>query len=92
MTTQQSPVQSAYTVADARYVLSLVYCVDCVPMDGDMGHSRPWAPGLGTAECCRCHCTYTPDLRLWIASEAAGRAWAERENAAIDAHRAEQAS
>lgn len=74
-----------YTLAQARWILSHVYCVHHVPADSDAGFARDWIPGMAEAECCRCGCTLGADLRIWIASEKAAAAWLEKENAAIDA-------
>jgi hypothetical protein len=70
-----------YTLAEARYILSHVYCVACLPDDG--GWVYPWAPGAGEALCSRCPCRITPDLRLYVATEEKARAWLAIENAAI---------
>lgn len=71
-----------YTLAEARYILSHVYCVSCLPEDD--GFVYAWAPGAGLAECCRCPCRVTLDLRLHVVSERAASVWLVRENAAID--------
>ena len=72
-------MSAPYTLAEARWILSHVYCSLCVPEDGEAGFSTRWFPGVGNAECCRCHGRDVPDLRLWVASESAARAWLERE-------------
>lgn len=77
-----------YTLAEARFILSHVYCVLCLP--GDDGWVYPWAPGAGEALCCRCDCRETADLRLYVATEARAAAWLVLENAAVDAHNATQ--
>jgi hypothetical protein len=70
-----------YTLAEARYILSHVYCVACLPNDG--GWIYPWAPGAGEALCSRCTCRLIPDLRLYVATKEKAQAWLERENAAL---------
>lgn len=77
----QVPCSGRYTLAQARYILSHVYCVLCVPEDSDAGYSRPWFPGLCLGECIKCVSHCGPDLRVWIASEAAAKAWLVAENA-----------
>jgi hypothetical protein len=78
-----------YTLAEARYILSGVYCVLCLPEDGEDGFaSVRWFPGCGTPECAKCGDGCVPDLRIWIASEKAAARWLARENAAIDAYNA----
>lgn len=74
--------QRPYTLAEARWILSHTYCVFHVPEDGEAGFSRPWFPGLGNAECCRCNGALVEDLRVWIASEKAAAEWLAVENAA----------
>ena len=68
-----------YTLAEARFILSHVYCVLCLPEDD--GWTYQWAPGAGTPECCRCHCTDTRDLRLYVATVRKAQKWLDRENA-----------
>ncbi len=85
-------LQRLWTLAEARYILSHVFCVLCVPEDSTAGFSRPWFAGVGLAECCRCPCTETADLRLWIASVSAAKEWLVTENAAIEAHNAKRES
>lgn len=75
-----------YTLAEARFVLSHVFCVHCLP-SGD-GFVYPWAPGAGEALCSRCPSRVTADLRLYVASEREASEWLVRENAAIDAFNA----
>ncbi len=84
--------QRPWTLPEARYILSHVFCVLCVPEDGEDGFSRPWFAGVGLAECCRCPCILTADLRLWIASESAARRWLAVENAAIKKWNAKRAA
>lgn len=77
-----------YTLAEARYILSHVYCVLCVPESGEEGFSTRWFPGVGIRECARCadHCA--ADLRIWVASEKAAARWLVAENAAVAAYNA----
>lgn len=72
---------SAYTLAQARFILSHVYCVGHLPT-GD-GWVYPWSHGAGEALCARCSCREPEDLRLYVASVAEASAWLERENAAV---------
>ena len=82
MSAAVGPIPRLYTLAQARWILSRVLCVDCLPEDGPDGFATRWFPGIGNAECCRCPCTAMADLRLWIASEAAAERWRDAENAA----------
>lgn len=75
-----------YTLPESRWILSHVYCVHHVPEDGSEGFSRPWIPGMAEHECCKCGDRCGADLRIWIASESAARAWLTLENAAIEAY------
>lgn len=77
--------QRLYTLAQARWILSRVLCVDCLPEDGLDGFATAWFPGIGNAECSRCPCTTMADLRLWLASESAAERWRDAENAALRA-------
>ena len=77
-----------YTLAEARFVLSHVYCVGHVP-EGE-GWVYPWSVGAGESLCCRCSCRKPADLRLYVASVAEAIEWLERENAFVDAYRAER--
>jgi hypothetical protein len=79
-----------YTLRDARFILSHVYCVHHVP-ESD-GFTYAWAPGAGEPLCCRCTCRNTLDLRLYVASEREAKEWLEKENAAIDAYNAGRAA
>lgn len=72
-------MSAPYTLAEARWILSHVYCCLCCPEAGEAGFATRWFPGVGLAECCRCRCIDVRDLRLWVASESAARAWLERE-------------
>lgn len=72
-----------YTLAEARYILSGVYCVHHLP-DSD-GWVYRWSHGAGEPLCRRCRCRVVADLRLHVASEREAAAWLEAENAAIDA-------
>jgi hypothetical protein len=74
-----------YTLAEARWILSHVYCVHHVPEDGAAGFSVAWIPGMAEHECSQCGDRCGADLRIWIASEAAARAWLAVENAAVTA-------
>ena len=67
-----------YTLAEARFILSHVYCVHCLPDDD--GWVYPYASWNGEALCCRCPERFIPDLRLYIATERKAREWLEREN------------
>lgn len=69
-----------YTIPEARFILSHVYCALCLPQDD--GWTYQWAPGAGTPECCRCACTDTRDLRLYVATERKAREWIANETAA----------
>jgi hypothetical protein len=80
--------QRPYTLPEARYILSHVYCCLCVPEDGEDGFSSQWFPGIGLAECCRCVSHVVPDLRIWVASEKAAARWLAKETAAIEAYNA----
>ncbi len=82
MSAASGPIPRLYTLAQARWILSRVLCVDCLPEDGPDGFATRWFPGIGNAECSRCPCTIMADLRLWIASETAAERWRESENAA----------
>ena len=77
-----------YTLAEARLILSHVYCVGCLP-DSD-GWVYPWSIGAGECLCSRCPCRLPADLRLHVASEREAAEWLEKENAAIDAFNAER--
>lgn len=72
-----------YALAEARYILSHVYCVSCLPDDD--GWIYEWRPGIAEAECCRCPCRTGADLRLYVASVRKATEWMVKENAAIDA-------
>ena len=69
------------TLAEARYILSHVYCVHHLPQDD--GWIYRWAPGAGEPLCCRCDCREPADLRLYVATETKAAAWLQRESAAI---------
>lgn len=71
-----------YTLAQARLILSHVYCVHCLPEGG--GWVYPWAVGAGEALCSRCPCRVPEDLRLYVASNEEAAAWLAKENAAIE--------
>ncbi len=75
-----------YTLAEARLILSHVYCVGHVP-DSD-GWDYPWSVGAGEALCCRCSCREPADLRLYVASEREAAEWLAKENAFVDAYNA----
>lgn len=77
-----------YTLAEARYILSHVYCVSCLP-DSD-GWVYPWGYGFGEPICCRCPCRNVPDLRLYVASVREATEWLEKENTFVDAYNAER--
>jgi hypothetical protein len=77
-----------YTLNEARFILSHVYCVHCLPSDG--GWVYQWAPGAGASECCKCPVTNAADLRLYVATEAKAKAWLEIENAAILAYNSQR--
>ena len=77
-----------YTLAEARLILSHVYCVGCLP-ESD-GWVYPWSQGSGEALCSRCPCWVAADLRLYVASEREAGVWLAKENAAVDAYNAEQ--
>lgn len=68
-----------YTLNEALFILSHVYCVHCLPDDD--GWIYPWMPGAGAAECSRCPCTERQDLRLHVATERKALDWLEKENA-----------
>lgn len=68
-----------WTLAEARYILSHVYCVHCLPEDD--GWIYPWSIGAGEALCCRCPCREPANLRLYVATERKAREWLEKENA-----------
>ena len=70
-----------YTLEEARWILSHVYCVACLPDDDGLVYR--WTRGVAEAECCRCPCREPADLRLYIASERRARVWLERENASV---------
>ena len=70
-----------YTLSEARYILSHVYCVHHVP-ESD-GWVYQWSVGAGEALCCRCSCRERIDLRLYVASEREASAWLEVENASL---------
>jgi len=74
-----------YTLSQARYILSHIYCVLCAPEDGPKGFASVYVPGLAECECCRCGSACGADLRTWIPSVAAASEWLAKENAAIDA-------
>lgn len=61
------------TIGEARFVLSHVFCVHCLPDKG--GWSYQWAPGFGEALCSRCPCREPADLRLYVASVAEAEAY-----------------
>ena len=73
-----------YTLAEARLILSHVYCVAHVPDDG--GAVYQWAPGAGEALCAKCSCREPADLRLYVASEEKAKTWLEKESAAVAAY------
>jgi hypothetical protein len=75
-----------YTLAEARLVLSHVYCVGHVP-ESD-GWVYRWSVGAGEALCCRCSCREPVDLRLYVASAREAAAWLEKENAFVDGYNA----
>lgn len=77
-----------YTLAEARYVLSGVYCVSHLP-ESD-GWVYQWGQGFKEPLCQRCPCREPADLRLYVASEREAAEWLELENAAIDAYNAER--
>jgi hypothetical protein len=70
-----------YTLAEARFILSHVYCVHHVPNDD--GWVYEWAPGAGETLCSRCTCREPRDLRLHVVSEKTAATWLVTENAAI---------
>ena len=72
-----------YTLAEARYILSHVYCVHHVPQDD--GWVYPWSFGAGEALCSRCPCGTPADLRLHVVSEKTAADWLAVENLAIAA-------
>lgn len=78
-----------YTLHEARWILSHVYCVHHVPEDGEAGFFTVWVRGMAESECVKCHDRpAAADLRIWVASEKAAAAWLEKENAAVDAYNA----
>lgn len=77
-----------YTLAEARYILSGVYCALHLP-ESD-GWVYRWGQGFGEPLCRCCSCREPVDLRLYVASEREAAAWLETENAAIDAYNAER--
>ena len=77
-----------YTLREARFILSHVFCVHHLP-DSD-GAVYAWAPGAGEPLCVRCSCAAPADLRLYVASEREAAEWLAEENAAIDAHDARE--
>ena len=74
-----------YTLAEARFILSHVYCVLCQP-DSD-GWVYRWAPGAGEPVCSRCQCRDVCDLLLYVASEREAQEWLWREESALRAPR-----
>ena len=68
------------SLAEARLILSHVYCVGHLP-DGD-GWTYQWAPGAGEGLCCRCSCREPADLRLYVASKREATEWLTKEQAA----------
>lgn len=65
------------SLAEARFILSHVYCVHCLPDGG--GWSYQWALGFGEPMCCRCPCKTVADLRLYVASITEAKAYIQRE-------------
>jgi hypothetical protein len=68
-----------FTLAEARYVLSHVFCVSCLP---EGGWTYPWALGAGEALCSRCPCRTIADLRLRVATVEEARSWVLKETEA----------
>jgi hypothetical protein len=89
-TTHNSATAKLYTLAEARFILSHVYCVHHVP-EGD-GWTYQWGQGFGEGICCRCDCRDPADLRLHVASEATAAAWLAKENAFIQLMNSSKAS
>lgn len=79
-----------YTLAEARFILSHVYCVDHVPEHDGIVHR--WFRGVAESECCRCSCTNPADLRIYIASPRRAQEWLDAENAALDRLESEAAA
>lgn len=79
-----------YTLAEARFILSHVYCVGHLP-ESD-GWVYRWGPGFGEPICRCCPCRDVPDLRLYVASVREAQEWLEKENAFVDACNAERES
>lgn len=75
-----------YTLAEARLILSHVYCVGHLPESDGFVYS--WSVGAGEALCSRCSCREAADLRLYVASEREASEWLAVENAAVDAFNA----
>jgi hypothetical protein len=71
-----------YTLAEARFILTHVYCVLCLPEDD--GWIYQWAPVAGEALCSRCPCRNVADLRLYVPSVTRASAWLSQENATIE--------
>lgn len=65
------------TVAEARFILSHVYCVHCVEKRDRGGWIYPWGHGFGEPRCVRCPCDVVADLRLYVASVAEAEEYAE---------------
>ena len=66
-----------FSLAEARFILSHVYCVLCLPQSD--GWVYQWGRGFGEPRCCRCTCDQPADLRLYVASEREAREWLARE-------------
>ena len=73
------------TLAEARYILSHVYCVHCLPKSD--GWVYPWSVGAGEALCARCPCREPADLRLYVASEREAQEWLWQYESALRAPR-----
>ena len=71
------------TLPEARYCLTHVFCVHCLP---EGGLTYPYDRAFGEALCCRCPCDEPRDLRLRIATLSEAQAWLDKTNAAIQAH------
>jgi len=67
------------TVAEARFILSHVFCVHCLELRDKGGWTYQWAPGFGEPVCSRCPCRTVADLRLYVASVAEAEAYAEED-------------
>lgn len=79
-----------YTLAEARFILTHVFCVGCLPAEGS-GMLYRYDRMFGEARCTLCPCAEPADLRLYVPTNATAEAWLVTENACVDAFNAKVA-